>query len=64
MKKLPVEPDYLPKQEIARMEWAIKISAALILLGGKYNIAQSLIDAVTANTVIIQAFFNNFKLYY
>ena len=61
MSKLPSEPDYLPKQEIPKMDWAITFSAALILLGGKYNIAAALIEAVTANTVIISAFLDNFK---
>lgn len=61
MKKLPVDPEYLPTQEIPKMDWAINFSAVLIVLGPKYNIAQVLIDAVTANTVIITAFRDNFK---
>ncbi len=43
------------------MEWSVTFSAALVPLGPKYNIAPALIDSVTANTVIIAAFLNNFK---
>lgn len=61
MKRLPNDPDYLPTQEIPKMEWAISFSAALVPLGPKYNIAPELISSVTANADIIAAFLANFK---
>ncbi len=62
MAKLPSDPIYLPVAEVPRMEWAVNYSAKLKTLGPKYNIPPELVSAVEANTTIIAAFMDNFKM--